>query len=59
MTHESIAAAILSAPGWARVGLTMRDIGMRERAADTIAATILETLAPPEREDRDQLGLPL
>lgn len=60
MTHESIAAAILSAPGWARVGLTMPNAEMRERAAETIATTILDTLgAPIEDADRDQLALPL
>ncbi len=60
MTHESIATAILSAPGWARVGLTMPDERMRERAADTIAATILDTLSgATQLDDRDQLALPL
>lgn len=60
MTHESIATAILSAPGWARVGLTMPDERMRERAADTIAATILDRLTGSSQpEDRNQLSLPL
>jgi hypothetical protein len=60
MTHESIATAILAAPGWARVGLTMPDEQMRERAADTIAATILDTLTDATQpEDREQLPLPL
>ncbi|WP_249340896.1 DUF6771 family protein [Sphingomonas sp. 3F27F9] len=59
MTLDSIATAILSAPGWARVGLTMRDEQMRERAADTIAATILDRLEKIEVPvDRDQLAWP-
>lgn len=59
MTLDSIATAILSAPGWARVGLTMRDEQMRERAADTIAATILDRLEKIEMPvDRDQLAWP-
>lgn len=40
-----IADILLAAPAWARVGLTVRDARMRERAADTLAATILEKLA--------------
>jgi len=56
---DSIATAILSAPGWARVGLTMRDAQMRERAADTIAAAILDRLEKIEvPADRDQLAWP-
>jgi hypothetical protein len=59
MTLDSIATAILSAPGWARVSLTMRDEQMRERAADTIAATILDRLEKIEVPvDRDQLAWP-
>lgn len=59
MTLDSIATAILSAPSWAQVGLTMRDEQMRERAADTIAATILDRLEKIEEPvDRDQLAWP-
>jgi len=39
-----LAAIILAAPAWARVGLTVRDRALRERAADCLAATILERL---------------
>ncbi|WP_454884018.1 DUF6771 family protein [Sphingomonas oryzagri] len=58
MTLDSISTALLSAPAWARVGLTMRDTQMREQAADTIAASILERLERPQSEpDRNQLVL--
>lgn len=59
MTHESITAAILTALGWTRVGLTLRDERTRERAADTIASSILDALGESPPPDRDQLALPL
>jgi hypothetical protein len=60
MTLDSISATILAAPAWARVGLSMQDIRMRERAADMIAAAIIDRLEKPViKEDRDQFGLPL
>lgn len=60
MTRDSISAILLSTPAWARVGLTMRDVRMRERAADTIAAAILERADEHEAkpfENKDQLVL--
>ena len=36
--QKELSAILLAAPGWARVGLTMPDPRMRERAADTLAA---------------------
>ena len=60
MERESLAEILLNAPAWARVGLTVRDKRMRERAADALAATILERLERPVIvADRDQLSLPL
>lgn len=50
-----LSAIILNAPAWARVGLTVRDERLRERAADALAATIVERLREPvETDDRDQ-----
>jgi hypothetical protein len=62
MTRDSISAILLSTPAWARVGLTMRDERMRERAADTIAAAIIRRMEDPGLDamaNRDQLALPL
>ena len=50
-----IASALLTAPGWARVGLSVRDERMRERAAQELAKIITE----PERNNEDQFALPL
>jgi hypothetical protein len=53
-----ISAAILSAPGWARVAITMPDPRMRERGADELARAIATSLSSDPREDhRDQLPL--
>lgn len=35
-------------PGWARVGLTMPDASMRERAAETIIDTLAQRLESPQ-----------
>lgn len=55
---SAIADAILSAPGWARVGITMPDAGMRERAAHELARSIVEGLSA-KSADADQLPLAL
>ncbi|MFD2427342.1 DUF6771 family protein [Sphingobium scionense] len=36
--QDALSAIILAAPGWARVGLTMPDEELRERAANALAA---------------------
>ncbi len=54
-----LSAAILHAPGWARVGITMPDERLRERAACALACAIVEVLEPPEQPDRRQIALPL
>ena len=60
MTRDSIADTILNAPAWARLGLTMPDERLRERAADTLAATILERVFGQQTTpDPNQLTLPL
>lgn len=57
--REELSAILLAAPGWARVGLTMPDEHMRERAADALAATIIEKLEGSSQPDVNQLRLPL
>lgn len=57
--RHQLSTILLAAPGWARVGLTMPDVRMRERAADTLAATIIEKLEGPVLPDVNQLRLPL
>lgn len=52
-------AAILHAPGWARVGITMPDPALRERAATALAKAIVEEIEPPERPDPRQIMLAL
>ena len=54
----ALAASILNAPGWARVGITMPDPAMRERAAGELARSIVEQLTAPSH-DVDQLTLSL
>jgi hypothetical protein len=57
--QKELSAILLAAPGWARVGLTMPDARLRERAADTLAATIIEELQREAVPDVNQLRLPL
>lgn len=59
MNRDSLSQIILNAPAWARVGLTMRDERMRERAADALAASIMERLNPLPKPDPNQMNLPL
>lgn len=54
-----LANMFVAAPGWARVGLTMPDERIRERAANTLAATIIEKLEGSSLPDVNQLNLPL
>lgn len=56
-----ISAAILAAPAWARIGLTMPDERMRERAAQELAETLLDRLevGPEPEQHPDQLALSL
>jgi hypothetical protein len=55
-----ISEAILSAPGWARVGITMPDERMRLQAADSLAGAIAEQLEDGgEQDEADQLTLPI
>jgi hypothetical protein len=44
-------------PGWARVGLTMPDPDLRRRAANAIAAVIVEAISQEDQPDPRQLPL--
>ncbi|EQB12334.1 hypothetical protein RLDS_19500 [Sphingobium lactosutens DS20] len=56
-THQ-LSEAILHAPAWARVGITMPDEEMREKAATELANSILERLSDyPAIPDPNQLSL--
>ena len=60
MTRDQLSAILLSAPDWMRTGLTATNTHLRERAADALAATILDRLATERAEtDRNQLALPM
>ena len=54
-----LSEAILSAPGWARVGITMPDERMRVRAARELAQSIVERLTGSHNDNADQLTLSL
>jgi len=56
---HALSAILIEAPAWAQVGLTMPDRRLRERAADCLAATIIERLADPVSPDPDQMALPI
>lgn len=59
-SQEIVAAAILSAPGWVKVGITAPDARMRVQAAETLAQHLAEYAGEPLRvSDRNQLPLPL
>jgi hypothetical protein len=60
MDRERLTTILLTAPTWARLGLTVPDSRLRERAADALAATIVQRMDEPVHVvDRDQLALPL
>lgn len=55
-----LSTILRDAPAWARIGLTMHDPRLRERAADALAATIVQRLSEegaPATADRNQLPL--
>ena len=60
MDRERLPLILQTAPTWVRLGLTVRDTALRQRAADALAATIIQRLEEPlHMQDRDQLALPL
>ncbi|GGO89930.1 hypothetical protein GCM10011329_01050 [Stakelama pacifica] len=55
-----LSEAILTAPGWARVGLTVADEHMRKEAALELAQSVAKSLTEePRFQDRNQLNLPI
>ncbi|WP_367613616.1 DUF6771 family protein [Sphingomonas sp. AP4-R1] len=50
---------LLTAPTWARLGLSVRDERLRERAADAMAARIVQGLEGIAEPDPRQLVLHL
>ncbi|WP_341850100.1 DUF6771 family protein [Sphingomonas immobilis] len=52
-----IAQSILAAPGWARIGITMPDPGLRERAAHELARAITAGGSQTPIADPDPLPL--
>jgi hypothetical protein len=42
--QQRVAAILLHAPAWARLGLAVRDERLRERAADTLAGIVAAKL---------------
>lgn len=47
-SHAAISSAILAAPGWARVGITMPNDRLREQAAEELARAIVDRLHAAE-----------
>ena len=59
-SHAAISSAILAAPGWARVGITMPNDRLREQAAKELVRAIVDSLHHAEASvDADQLALPI
>ena len=59
-SRAAISSAILAAPGWARVGITMPNDRLREEAAEELARAIVERLHQTEPvPDANQLALPI
>ncbi len=59
MGRERLSSILLNAPTWARLGLAVKDSRQRERAADALAATIVQRPEESVRaENVDQLSLP-
>lgn len=59
LTPDALAAVILQAPGWARLGITVRDPRLREHAARTLASRIIASLDGDDGNDERQLALPI
>ncbi len=59
-SRTAISAAILDAPGWARVGIAMPNDRLREEAAEELARAIVHRLHNAGLSvDVDQLALPI
>ena len=54
VTPERVAELLIAdTPGWARVGLTAPDKGLRKRAAEELAFLIYDNLEAPPPHTRD------
>ena len=56
---EAIQDALVTAPAWAKIGLTVPQQRLREDAAREVATHLYRTIYAPVSADRDQLALPL
>lgn len=54
-----LAAAILSAPTWAKLGIGVRDPRLQERAAHVLAERVVDAMAGGDKPDSQQLVLPI
>ncbi len=59
VTPQAIVSALKTAPGWVRVGLTAPRLEMRYDAYKALGDHVYRTLFPVEKDDRDQMMLPL
>jgi hypothetical protein len=60
LDETDVTDAILSAPGWARIGITMPDPAMRQRAACELARAILAGIGLDTTiDDANQFELPI
>jgi len=60
MDRERLSLILQTSPTWVRLGLTVRDPAIRERAADALAATIIDRMDEPVTvPDANQMPLPL
>ncbi|WP_398288485.1 DUF6771 family protein [Sphingomonas nostoxanthinifaciens] len=59
MSRIDPVSALLNAPTWALLGLAVKDARLRERSANTVAATMLAKLDGDDRPDPCQLGFVL
>ncbi|RYD64425.1 MAG: hypothetical protein EOP84_32750 [Verrucomicrobiaceae bacterium] len=58
--QRTVAHALLTAPGWARIGITHPKPSLRQEAADELARHILESVSDDVEDLRsDQSVLPL
>jgi len=58
-TSSALTAAILAAPGWAKIGLASRNEHMRERAAQELAEGVLDRLQSDFAQEAHPDQIPL
>lgn len=59
LNRTNLADILLSAPAWARVGLTVRDERTRLKAAKALAGAIFDVIEESPSTDARQLSLPI